>query len=145
MPRSFRRGLVVQRTRQRAVVLSLRSRRVIMTDNVNKPPHYTAHPSGVECIQITEHMNFCLGNALKYIWRAGLKQNEVEDLKKAIWYLNREIERLENGKEERLGEPYSIEYRESDNPLESPRRLETNNKKRSLFNTEHFIQYGETL
>jgi hypothetical protein len=116
-----------------------------MADNVNKPPHYTAHPSGVECIQITEHMNFCLGNAMKYIWRAGLKQNEVEDLKKAIWYLNREIERLENGKEEGMGESYSIEYRESDNPLESPRRLETNNKKRGMFDIEHFVQYGETI
>lgn len=63
-------------------------------DNVNKPRHYIKHPSGVECIQITEHMNFCLGNAIKYIWRAGLKQDAIEDLKKAVWYLNREIERL---------------------------------------------------
>lgn len=63
-------------------------------DNVNKPKHYIKHPSGVECIQITEHMNFCLGNAIKYIWRAGLKQDAIEDLKKAVWYLNREIERL---------------------------------------------------
>jgi len=63
-----------------------------MTDMVNHPPHYTAHPSGVECIQITEHMNFCLGNALKYIWRADLKGG-VEDLEKAVFYLNREIER----------------------------------------------------
>lgn len=62
-------------------------------DFVNHPPHYTAHPSGVECIQIAEHLNFCLGNALKYIWRAGLKGDEIEDLKKAAWYLNREIER----------------------------------------------------
>ena len=44
-----------------------------MTDNVNHPKHYTAHPSGIEAIQITEHMNFCLGNAVKYIWRADLK------------------------------------------------------------------------
>ena len=61
-------------------------------DIVNHPPHYTAHPSGIECIQITEHMNFCLGNAVKYIWRADMK-NGVEDLKKAVWYLQREIER----------------------------------------------------
>jgi len=53
----------------------------------------TKHPSGVECIQITEHMNFCLGNAIKYIWRADLKNDSIEDLKKAIWYINREIER----------------------------------------------------
>lgn len=62
-------------------------------DPVNHPRHYTSHPSGVECIDVTEHMNFCLGNAVKYIWRAGLKGDEVEDLKKAAWYLAKEIER----------------------------------------------------
>lgn len=63
-----------------------------MTDEVNKPPHYTKHPSGVECIEITEHMNFCLGNAIKYIWRAGLKTDDpIKDLKKAAWYIEREI------------------------------------------------------
>ena len=66
-----------------------------MNDPVNHPVHYTDHPSGVECIQITEHMNFNLGNAIKYIWRAALKGNLVEDLKKAVWYVNREIDRLE--------------------------------------------------
>lgn len=64
-----------------------------MKDMVNKPPHYTKHPSGVECIQIVEHMGFCLGNAVKYIWRADLKGNAVEDLKKARYYIDREIER----------------------------------------------------
>lgn len=64
-----------------------------MTDLVNHPPHYTAHPSGVECITITEHMGFNLGNAVKYIWRADLKANAIEDLKKARWYLDREIDR----------------------------------------------------
>jgi len=53
--------------------------------------------SGIECIEITEHMNFCLGNAIKYIWRAGLKGDSVEDLRKAQWYISREIYRLENG------------------------------------------------
>lgn len=66
-----------------------------MADMVNHPPHYTAHPSGVECIQITEHMGFCLGNAVKYIWRADLKADAVEDLKKARWYLDREITKRE--------------------------------------------------
>lgn len=61
-------------------------------DPVNHPQHYTSHPSGVECIQITEHMGFCLGNAVKYIWRADLKGG-IEDLEKAAWYINREIER----------------------------------------------------
>ena len=60
-------------------------------DNVNHPPHYRAHPSGVECIEITEHMGFNLGNAIKYIWRADLKDAPVQDLEKARWYLNREI------------------------------------------------------
>ena len=117
-----------------------------MADNVNKPPHYTAHPSGVECIQITEHMNFCLGNATKYIWRAGLKKNEVEDLRKAVWYLNREIERIENGKEEGMGESYSLKYRESDNPTESPSREwgEADNKEGSVRDSEYFVQYGKT-
>lgn len=66
-----------------------------MTDNINHPAHYKGHPSGVECIQITEHMNFCLGNAVKYIWRAGLKnESPVEDLQKARWYIDRELQRL---------------------------------------------------
>lgn len=66
-----------------------------MTDEVNHPNHYTAHPSGVECIQITEHMGFNLGNAIKYVWRADLKGNAVQDLKKAVWYIEREIKRRE--------------------------------------------------
>jgi hypothetical protein len=68
----------------------------MMNDMVNHPPHYTSHPSGVECIQVTEHMNFCLGNALKYIWRSDLKGNDVQDLEKAVFYLNREIARRKN-------------------------------------------------
>ena len=63
-----------------------------MPDFINQPPHYTSHPSGVECIQITEHMSFLMGNAMKYLWRADLK-NGVEDLKKAAWYIQREIEK----------------------------------------------------
>lgn len=68
-----------------------------MTDDpVNHPKHYTEHPSGVECITITRHMNFNLGNALKYIWRAGLKSPDpVQDLKKAAWYIQDEIARLQ--------------------------------------------------
>ena len=64
-----------------------------MSDPVDHPPHYKSHPSGVECIQITEHMGFNLGNAVKYIWRADLKGNAGDDLKKAAWYINREIQR----------------------------------------------------
>lgn len=68
-----------------------------VSDPVNHPTHYTSHPSGVECITVVEHYNFNLGNAIKYIWRAGLKGGLLEDLKKARWYLDREINRLEGG------------------------------------------------
>ena len=67
-----------------------------MSDAIN-PEHYKSHPSGVECIDVTEHMGFNLGNAMKYIWRAGLKHDTPEeDLKKAIWYIQREIQRRSN-------------------------------------------------
>ncbi len=58
---------------------------------VNHPSHYLSHPSGIECIEITRHMGFNLGNAIKYIWRADLKNNAIEDLQKAVWYLHDEI------------------------------------------------------
>ncbi len=63
-----------------------------MSDAIN-PSHYKSHPSGIECIQITEHFGFCLGNAVKYIWRADKKHDDggVEDLKKAMWYIQREL------------------------------------------------------
>jgi len=64
-------------------------------DPVNHPGHYTGHPSGIECIQITEHMGFNLGNAIKYVWRADLKNDALEDLRKAAWYINREIQKRE--------------------------------------------------
>lgn len=72
-------------------------------DNVNHPQHYTSDPSGVECITITQYRDFCIGNAIKYLWRAGLKTDtdksrvtkEIEDLKKAVWYINKKIELLE--------------------------------------------------
>lgn len=76
-------------------------------DNINHPSHYTSHPSGIECIDIAEHHDFCIGNAIKYLWRAGLKsedgvskkEKQIEDLKKAIWYIKREIKHLSNGEE----------------------------------------------
>ena len=64
-----------------------------MEDVVNYPKHYTSHPSGVEAIQITEHMNFCIGCAMKYLWRTDDKGDPIENLKKAAWYVNREIAR----------------------------------------------------
>ena len=65
-------------------------------DNINNPKHYTSHPSGIESIQVTEHMGFNLGNAVKYISRAGKKNpdTEVEDLEKALWYLQRSLGKL---------------------------------------------------
>lgn len=73
-------------------------------NNVNHPPHYTwlKDKCGIEVIDIARHMDFDLGNAIKYILRAGLKkdaslsdnQKEIEDLKKAIWYINDRIKQL---------------------------------------------------
>lgn len=61
----------------------------LANDPVNHPSHYTSHPSGIECIQVTRHLNFNVGNAIKYLWRAGLKddKNHIQDLEKAIWYI----------------------------------------------------------
>lgn len=63
-------------------------------DPVNHPKHYTSHPSGIECIQVTRHMGFNIGNVIKYLWRTDHK-NGLEDLKKAKWYLDDEIKRRE--------------------------------------------------
>ena len=73
-----------------------------MKDPINHPEHYTSHPSGIECISIAQYYDFCIGNAIKYLWRAGLKHEEgisdaakeIEDLRKAIWYIQRKIEML---------------------------------------------------
>ncbi len=64
-------------------------------DTVNHPPHYNEHPANIECIEVVEHFNFNVGSAIKYLWRAGLKGNAIEDLKKARWYADREISRIE--------------------------------------------------
>lgn len=81
---------------------------VPVKDAVNHPEHYTSDPSGVECIEITQHRDFCVGNAIKYLWRAGLKKSadksavekEIEDLRKAAWYINKKIELLINEKDD---------------------------------------------
>ena len=67
-------------------------------DFVNHPKHYCDHPSGIECIEITRHHDFAIGNAIKYLWRAGLKDsdNEIQDLKKAVWYIQDKIAQLDN-------------------------------------------------
>lgn len=68
----------------------------IEKDNVNQPVHYCSHPSGIECIEITRHHDFAIGNAIKYLWRAGLKDsgNEIQDLEKSIWYIQDKINQL---------------------------------------------------
>lgn len=63
----------------------------VVSDMVNAPQHYRGHASGVECIEITEHMSFCAGNALKYVYRRNDKWDSLEDLRKAAWYLRRHI------------------------------------------------------
>lgn len=88
-----------------------------VSDPVNHPNHYTSDPSGVECIEIVRHRNYNIGNAIKYLWRAGLKapdgterfdpveghvvdlalEKHIQDLKKAIFYINDEIDRLTHG------------------------------------------------
>ena len=78
-----------------------RTTETVPHDAVNHPRHYTGHPSGVECIELAEHYGFCIGNAIKYLWRAGLKGDAIEDLKKARWYLDREIQRREKELEDR--------------------------------------------
>lgn len=68
-----------------------------MNDPVHSPKHYTAHPSGIECIEITRHHSFAIGSAIKYLWRQGLKDQNpaVQDLEKAIWYIRDEINRIQ--------------------------------------------------
>lgn len=73
-------------------------------DPVDHPKHYNDHPSGIECITVVEWLTFNVGNAIKYLWRAGLKGSTLEDLRKARWYIDREIGRLEElGRRERNG------------------------------------------
>ena len=66
-----------------------------LDDAVNHPKHYTSDESGIECIEVSENWSFCLGNALKYLWRNGKKDGEpsIKDLEKAKWYIQREIDR----------------------------------------------------
>lgn len=73
----------------------------IANDAINHPEHYTSHPSGIECIEVTRHMSFAAGNVIKYLWRNGLKDGEpsLKDLKKAAWYLNDMIDQLETNGE----------------------------------------------
>lgn len=71
---------------------------------VNHPPHYTSHPAGIECIDVIEHAPYHnLGNAMRYLWRImwGGKNDDLEDLRKARWYIDREIRRRDDPRQER--------------------------------------------
>ena len=67
------------------------------SDPINHPKHYGAHPTGVKCIDIIEHFSFNVGSAVKYLWRAGLKDDnpKITDLQKARWYIDRAIKNEE--------------------------------------------------
>ena len=65
-------------------------------DMVNNPPHYTSDPSGVECIDVIENRPYCIAAAMKYLWRCDDKWSPIEDLRKAVWYIEREIKRRES-------------------------------------------------
>lgn len=91
-------------------------------DLINHPSHYTSHPSGIECIQITEHFNFNLSNAIKYIWRSSLKGNVLENLRKAQFYINREIARLDGHAQK--GDPARNTYGDSIQDKESTARYQ---------------------
>lgn len=76
-----------------------------MTDNINHPSHYAdGWSNGAEVIDITENLNFNRGNAVKYLARAGKKDPaaELDDLRKAAWYVQREIEHIETAAQDRL-------------------------------------------
>lgn len=65
----------------------------INKEAINHPRHYNANASGIECIDVIEDMDFNIGNSIKYIWRSSYKEKLIEDIKKSMWYINREIER----------------------------------------------------
>jgi hypothetical protein len=89
--------LTINKEQSQAGVLGERSTRLGYNGNVDHPKHYN-NINGVECIDVVEQMNFNKGNAIKYLWRAGDKgvgvDKEIEDLQKAVWYINREIDRI---------------------------------------------------
>lgn len=95
-PSAFKEMVDENIKRADAARATLEATKAQLHDPVNHPSHYCSHPSGIECITVTRHMNFNLGNAIKYLWRAGKKDAEIQDLKKAVWYIEDEIKRLQN-------------------------------------------------
>lgn len=94
-----------------------------MSDAVNHPSHYDSHPSGVECIDVVEHMGFNIGNAVKYLWRCDLKRDAIEDLRKAAWYVNREIEKRIKDAEQQVQEEEERQYERNREPGSAHRRI----------------------
>lgn len=94
--RAYSTGQIPEVVPPQAVVGHRLQPRRFQFDKINHPAHYNMHPANIECIEVTEYMSFNIGNAVKYLWRAGLKDKDatLEDLEKAIWYINREIQRL---------------------------------------------------
>lgn len=82
--------------------ISLEGASKSILETIEHPSHYTSHPSGIECIEIAKYYDFCIGSAIKYLWRAGLKseegkstkEKEIEDLKKAITFIQFKIDTL---------------------------------------------------
>lgn len=95
---------------------------------VDHPPHYTSHPSGIECIEITRHMCSNLGNAFKYIWRCDLKRTAIEDLEKAIFYLRDEIKlRRSRLPETELGDKIPVKVRPGESMAKAVERTRAEN------------------
>jgi hypothetical protein len=88
-------GRILRHAAMTAAFLCSKKYGYSLLSNVDHPPHYNQHGSGVECIDVVEWMTFNLGNVIKYVWRADHKGQETEDLQKALWYLQREIDRRE--------------------------------------------------
>jgi hypothetical protein len=99
---------VVKKTIELSICEAYKQMKENINDNVNHPSHYNSNSAQcscgrrIECIDVTRHMNFNLGNAMKYIWRCDAKGNYLEDLKKAVWYLRDEIAKHE-------GKPYPVD------------------------------------
>lgn len=83
-----------------------------VSDPVNHPSHYTSIVPGIECIDVVKHLSFLRGNAIKYLWRAGAKGDVLEDLKKAAWYVQKEIEEIQRERD-------AAAFRQSMNPKET--------------------------
>lgn len=103
------------------------------TDKIN-PSHYKSHPSGVECIEIVETMTHNVGTAMTYLWRGGLKtEDPTEDYRKAAWYIDREIKRLEpiEGQKRLARARFDFQKNENSNSKKSTEAISTDDEPKS--------------